>query len=70
MLFLVEALQTAGQVVSNVRVLDYRVLGELEVVADGIARPLGGPKQRAVLAVLVAAAGRPLSVDSLLQAIP
>ena len=30
--------------------------------------PLGGPKQRGVVAVLVAAAGHPVSVDGLLQA--
>ena len=47
----------------------YRVLGPLDVVADdGQVQFVGGPKQRIVLAVLVAAAGRAVSVDRLLQA--
>src|SRR5262245_33017338 len=48
--------------------VDYRVLGPFEVLVDGAPLPLGGPKQRGVVAVLVAAAGRPVPVDSLLQA--
>ena len=51
------------------RPMDYRVLGPMEVRVDGVALPLGGPKQRVVVAVLVAAAGRPVPVDVLLQAI-
>ncbi|MEY2583135.1 MAG: hypothetical protein QOE09_2984 [Ilumatobacteraceae bacterium] len=47
----------------------YRVLGPLDVVADdGEVQLVGGPKQRTVLAVLIAAAGRAVSVDRLLQA--
>src|SRR4051812_17338644 len=57
------------QASSYVRGVEYRVLGPLEVLSEGTACPLGGPKQRAVIAVLVAAAGQPVSVDSLLQAI-
>jgi WD40 repeat protein/DNA-binding SARP family transcriptional activator len=53
---------------SYVRTVDYRVLGPLEVLVDGVATALGGPKQRGVVAVLVAAAGRPVAVDTLLQA--
>ena len=49
--------------------MDYRVLGPLEVLVDGVPLPLGGPKQRVVVAVLVAAAGRPVPVDVLLEAI-
>lgn len=49
--------------------MQFRVLGPVEVVADGAPRPLGGPKQRVVVGMLVAAAGRPVPVDSLLQAI-
>ena len=52
-----------------VRAVDYRVLGPVEVLADGAPVAAGGPKQRGVVAVLVAAAGRPVSVDTLLQAI-
>ena len=52
-----------------VRPVDYRVLGPVEVLAGGVATGLGGPKQRGVVAVLVAAAGRPVAVDALLQAL-
>ena len=41
----------------------------LEVLVDGVALPLGGPKQRVVVGVLVAAAGQPVPVDVLLEAI-
>ena len=51
------------------RGVDCRVLGPVEVLSEGSACALGGPKQRAVIAVLAAAAGRPVSVDALLQAI-
>ena len=53
---------------SEVRGLDYRVLGQLEVRVGGTLAALGGRKQRGVLAVLIAAAGRPVSVDALLLA--
>jgi DNA-binding SARP family transcriptional activator len=44
----------------------FRVLGGLEVHDDGGHRvDLGGPKQRAVLASLLVALGRPVSVDQL-----
>ena len=49
--------------------VDYRVLGPLEVLAGDAAITLGGPKQRGVIAVLVAVAGQPVPVDTLLQAI-
>jgi DNA-binding SARP family transcriptional activator/WD40 repeat protein len=58
---------TAGT--QYVPAVEYRVLGPLAVSADGVASGLGGPKQRVVVAVLVAAAGRPVSVDTLLQAL-
>src|SRR5687768_7428656 len=58
-----------GAVQGYVGPVDYRVLGPLEVLADGDPLPLGGPKQRVVVAVLAAAAGRPVPVDVLLQAI-
>ena len=51
------------------RGIEYRVLGPLEVLSEGAACSLGGQKQRTVIAVLVAAGGRAVSVDSLLQAI-
>src|SRR5215210_5061930 len=53
---------------SLVRALDYAVLGQLEVRLGGTPVALGGRKQRGVLAALIAAAGRPVSVDALLLA--
>jgi hypothetical protein len=49
--------------------MQFRVLGPLEVVEDGRSLVLGGPKQRAVLALLVLEANRPLSKDWLIDAI-
>lgn len=43
------------------------LLGGLEVTAGGEPLELGGPKQRAVLAVLLLHAGRPLSADVLID---
>lgn len=45
--------------------MDLLVLGPLEAAADGVPVPLGGPKQRLVLALLVTANGRPVGVDAL-----
>src|SRR5918994_4586910 len=53
---------------SDTRAIDYRVLGQLEVRVGSSLAPLGGRKQRGVLAVLIAAGGRPVSVDALLLA--
>jgi DNA-binding SARP family transcriptional activator len=46
-------------------VLDFRILGPLEVIADGSPIRLGGPKQRATLAILLLNANRVVSVDRL-----
>jgi DNA-binding SARP family transcriptional activator len=43
--------------------LEYRILGPLEVVADGAPLTLGGPKQRATLAILLLEANRVVSVE-------
>lgn len=45
--------------------MEYRVLGPLEVLRDGQQLNLGGPRQRAVLAALLVAGGRSVSVDAL-----
>jgi DNA-binding SARP family transcriptional activator/WD40 repeat protein len=45
------------------------VLGPLEVIEDGARVPLGGPKQRTVLALLVQGAGGRVSVDELILAV-
>ena len=45
-----------------------RVLGPVEVVSDGVDVRLGGPKQRTILALLVAEVGKVVSVDALIDA--
>src|SRR3954454_13229602 len=43
--------------------VEFRVLGLLEVVADDLPVALGRGREAALLALLVAHAGRPLTVD-------
>ncbi len=50
-------------------VLEFRVLGPLEVVAGDRLLPLGPPQQRMVLAVLALRVGEAVSVDALIDAI-
>lgn len=47
--------------------MEFRVLGPLEVVVDGEPVSLGGRKQRAVLALLLLEAGRPVSADRMID---
>jgi DNA-binding SARP family transcriptional activator len=47
--------------------LDFLILGPLEVRDNGVARPIGGSKQRAVLAILLLDAGRVVSSDRLID---
>ncbi len=49
--------------------MDFRILGPLEVVADGRALDLGGQKQRALLALLLVEANRVVSRDRLIDAL-
>ena len=49
--------------------LEFRVLGPLEVRSDGAPVQLGGPKQRALLALLLVDAGRAVSTDRLIDAL-
>jgi DNA-binding SARP family transcriptional activator len=49
--------------------VEFRILGPLEVLADGRAAPLGGPKPRAVLAMLLLNANRPVSGEQLALAL-
>ena len=49
--------------------LKFGVLGPLQMIADGGQVPLGAPKQRAVLAMLVLNRNRPVSVDLLIDAV-
>lgn len=47
----------------------FELLGPLRALRDGVAIPLGPPKQRAVLAVLLLQEGRPMSYDGLVEAV-
>jgi DNA-binding SARP family transcriptional activator len=49
--------------------LAFGVLGPLLMTTHGVRVPLGPPKQRAVLAMLVINRNRPVSVDSLIDAV-
>jgi DNA-binding SARP family transcriptional activator len=53
----------------NRHVPDFRILGPLEVSGENGRLPLGGQKQRAVLAVLLLEANRVVSVDRLLDSV-
>ena len=49
--------------------MEFRILGPLEVRDDGRAIALGASKQRVLLAVLLLASNRPVSVDRLIDAV-
>ena len=49
--------------------LEFRILGPLEVLEDGRAIALGGQKQRALLALLLLDGGRVVSVDRIVDAL-
>jgi DNA-binding SARP family transcriptional activator len=53
--------------VSEVRVIGVRVLGPLQVIVDGVPADVGGPRQRCVLARLIAEHGRVVSADRLIE---
>jgi DNA-binding SARP family transcriptional activator len=53
--------------VSEVRVIGVRVLGPLEVIVDDAPADVGGPRQRCVLARLIAEHGRVVSADRLIE---
>ena len=46
--------------------LEFRILGPLTVRVDGVALPIGGPKQRALLAMLLMSANRVVSRERLI----
>ena len=52
---------------SHGRHLEFHILGPLEVLDDGSALPLGGPKQRALLALLLIHPGEVVSVDRITE---
>ena len=49
--------------------MQVRVLGDLEVLVDDVALELGGPKPRALLALLIVGDGRPVSLEHLIDQI-
>ena len=49
--------------------VEFRILGSLEVVSGGDPLPLGGPQQRALLALLVLHANEPVNRDRLIDEI-
>src|SRR5256885_15608721 len=49
--------------------MEFRILGPLEVEDDGRSIPLAGPKQRALLALLLLARGRPVASERLIEEI-
>lgn len=49
--------------------MEFRILGPLEARVDGSAVPLGGPRQRAVLAVLLLQANAVVTADQLAAAV-
>lgn len=53
----------------SINSLGFGVLGPLLVTVDGRPVPLGAPKQRAVLAMLLINRNRPVSVESLIDAV-
>src|SRR5258706_3314732 len=49
--------------------MEFRLLGPLEVAEHGLTLPIGGPKQRAVLAHLLLRANAVVSIDRLIDAL-
>jgi len=47
----------------------FLVLGPIEVRRDGEALPVGGPKQRTILALLVANVGQPVSLERIVDSV-
>ena len=51
----------------KVPMLELRILGPVQAVRDGRGLPLGGPKPRAVLAMLLLEAGRVIPAERLAE---
>ena len=56
-----------GTAIGGTEPAQFRILGPLEVVRSGCVVPLGGPRQRAVLALLLLEANRVVSFDRLAE---
>jgi DNA-binding SARP family transcriptional activator len=57
----------ADTVADQTELADFGILGPLEVSRCGCLVPLGGPRQRAVLALLLLEANRVVSLDRLAE---
>ena len=57
----------ADAVAGQAELAEFGILGPLEVSRAGRAVPLGGPRQRAVLALLLLEANRVVSLDRLAE---
>jgi DNA-binding response OmpR family regulator len=57
----------ADTVAGETELAEFGILGPLEVARCGRAVPLGGPRQRAVLALLLLEANRVVSMDRLAE---
>ena len=64
-----ELAQAAQAAVSSEPLPAFRMLGPLEVVGEDGLLPLGGQKQKAVLAILLLNAGRAVATDHLIDAL-
>jgi predicted ATPase/DNA-binding SARP family transcriptional activator len=56
-----------GVATADTAATEFRVLGPVEAARNGSLLPLGGPRQRALLALLLLQPGRPVSVDRLAE---
>jgi DNA-binding SARP family transcriptional activator/WD40 repeat protein len=61
------SLVTSTQAVGGERVVDFSILGPLEVTVDGVRVEVQGPKERALLAFLLANAGDTIPADRLAE---
>jgi DNA-binding SARP family transcriptional activator len=62
------SVRTGGEDATDGDDIEFGVLGPLQLSIGGALVPLGTPKQRAVLAVLVVNANRPVDIDTLISA--
>ncbi len=53
--------------VTYARNVEFRVLGPVEVLEADVRKSVGGPKQRTVLALIIANAGQVISTDRLIE---
>jgi DNA-binding SARP family transcriptional activator len=65
--WLAEAWKSTGSVLHGA--VEFAILGPIEAVRDGHPVALGGPKQRAVLAMLVLAGNEAISRDRLIDGV-